>query len=144
MSFKLETRNFLKCFDQCYEELYASLKNDGMLAVTFFETVRPDLILGKCSSVWKENEENTTNVYDLILCFFMFVLKNSCEVSFLSHRSIWGEMLLLIIISAAIRILSFFNCFCSSNFNILTKFKKDFAILQMSLLYLKISSTFTI
>ena len=60
ISFKLETRNFCKRFDQCYEKLYTHnyLWIDGMLAVTCFQTVWRDLTLVSCLSVCEENKEN--------------------------------------------------------------------------------------
>ena len=57
-------------------------KSDGMLDVTFFETVRRGLILVKCLSVWKENKENPLMFMTGSCVSFFFLLTNSCEVSF--------------------------------------------------------------
>ena len=57
-------------------------RNDGMLAVTFSETVKRDLTLVKCLSVWKENKENPLMFMTGSCVFFFFVCKSSSKVSF--------------------------------------------------------------
>ena len=53
--------------------------NDGMLAITFFETVRRDLKLVEYLSVWKESSENPVRLMtgSCVLCFI-----NVTEISF--------------------------------------------------------------
>lgn len=48
-----------------------------MLAVTFFETVGRDLILGECLSIWKESNENPVRLMtgSCALCFINIIVK---------------------------------------------------------------------
>ena len=65
-----------------------------MLAVTIFETVGRDLILGECLSVWKENNENPVRLMtgSCALCFINIIVKYA---GMWSKHVYWGQNLFI-------------------------------------------------
>ena len=60
-----------------------------MLAVTFFETVKRDLTLVRCLSVWKEKEESPRMFMSGSCVSFFFAVKSSCKISFEQSIILW-------------------------------------------------------
>ena len=95
-----------------------------MLAVTFFETVVRDLILGECLSVWKENNENPVRLMtgSCALCFINIIVKYA---SMWSKHVYWGQNLFIAwnfkqfssSANGTICLLSLFICCYCSNLN---------------------------
>ena len=73
----MKPKIFAKMFINVVVLSKLSFGMNGMLAVTYFETVGHDLILGECLSVWKESNENPVRLMtgSCALCFINIIVK---------------------------------------------------------------------